>query len=109
MTKDIEDISKLGQMSMDNTLKMWGEWAKSWQAVTAEMGDYTKRSLEDGTKTFEKLATARTIVQVLEIQSSYAKRCCEDYMQQMTKIGTMCTEVAKDSAKPFERFAPARR
>ena len=109
MAKDMEDISKLSQAGMDNTLKMWGEWTKSWQAVTAELTDYTKRSFEDGTKTFEKLATARSIEQVVEIQQSYAKRCCDDYMRQMTRIGTMYSDIAKDSAKPFEQFAPTRR
>ena len=109
MPKDSEDITKLGQAGLDNALKMWGEWAKGWQAVTAEMSDYTKRSFEDGTKTFEKLATARSIEQVMEIQSSYAKRCYDDYMQQMTRLGSMYAEMAKDSAKPFEQLMPTRR
>ena len=61
MAKDMEDVGKIGQANVDNTLKMWGELTKNWQAVAAEMTDYTKRSFEDGTKTFEKLATARSI------------------------------------------------
>ena len=108
MAKDM-DITKAGQAGMDNALKMWGEWTKGWQAVTAEMSDYTKRSFEDGTKTFEKLATARSIEQVMEIQSSYAKRAYDDYMQQMTRLGSMCADMATDSAKPLERLASARR
>ncbi len=109
MAKEIEDFSKIGQANVDNALKMWGEWAKSWQAVTAEMSDYTKRSFEDGTKTFEKLAAARTFEQLMEIQSGYAKRCCDDYMQQMTKLGSMYATMAKDSAKPFEQSTSTRR
>ena len=109
MAKEIEDISKFGQAGMDNALKMWGEWAKNWQAVTAEMTDYSKRSFEDGTKTLEKLMTARTIEQVMEIQSSYAKRAYDDYMQQMTRLGSMYADIAKDSAKPFEQFTQTRR
>lgn len=109
MAKEIEDISKMGQASMDGALKMWGEWTKSLQAVTAEMTDYTKRSFEDGTKTFEKLTTARTLEQVMEIQTSYAKRSYDSYVQQMTRLGTMYADMAKDSAKPFEQFVPGGR
>ena len=105
MAKDMEDVGKIGQANVDNTLKMWGELTKNWQAVAAEMTDYTKRSFEDGTKTFEKLATARSIDQVMEIQTTYAKRCYDDYLQQMTRIGSMYADLAKGSAKPFEQFA----
>ena len=109
MAKDMDDVTKMGQASMDGAMKMWGEWTKNWQAVTAEMTDYTKRSFEDGTKTLEKLATAKSIDQVMEIQTGYAKRAYDDYMQQMTRLGSMYAELAKGSAKPFEQFAPTRR
>lgn len=109
MAKDMEDISKIGQANLDNALRMWGEWAKSWQAVTAEMSDYSKRSFEDGTKTFEKLATARSVEQVMEIQTSYAKRAYDDYVAQMTRLGSMYADLAKGSVKPFEQFGQTRR
>jgi hypothetical protein len=109
MAKEMEDVTKMGQANMDNAMKMWGEWTKNWQAVTAEMTDYSKRSFEDGTKTFEKLATAKSIDQVLEIQTGFAKRAYDDYMQQMTRLGSMYADLAKGSAKPFEQFIPARR
>ena len=105
MAKEMEDISKFGQANVDNALKMWGEMSKNWQAVAAEMTDYSKRSFEDGTKTFEKLATARSIEQVMEIQTTYAKRAYDEYMQQMTRIGSMYADLAKGSGKPFEQFA----
>lgn len=108
MAKDMEDFSKMNQAGVDSALKMWGEWTKSWQAVTAEMSDYTKRSFEDGTKTFEKLATARSIEQVIEIQSSYAKRAYDDYVAQMTRLGAMYADMAKTTAKPFEALTPRR-
>lgn len=109
MAKEMEDVTKMGQAGMDNAMKMWGEWTKNWQAVTVEMTDYTKRSFEDGTKTFEKLATAKSIEQVMEIQTGYAKRAYDDYMQQMTRLGSMYADLAKGSAKPFEQFVPTRR
>lgn len=109
MAKEIEDITKVGQANMDGALRMWGDWAKSWQAVTAEMTDYSKRSIEEGTRTLEKLMTARSFEQVMEIQTSYAKRAYDDYMLQFSRLGSMYADMAKDSAKPFERFQQVRR
>ena len=108
MAKDMDDITKLPQPNLEAGLKLWGDWAKNWQAMTAEMSDYTKRSIEDGTQAFEKLMAARSFEQVIEIQSNYARRCCEDYMQQMSRMGAMYAEIAKDTAKPFERFVASR-
>lgn len=102
MAQNINDAAKMTQAGMDSALKLWSEWAKSWQAVGAEMNDYAKRSFEDGTKTLEKLMTARTVEQAIEIQSSYVRRSYDDYMQQMTRLGSMYADMAKDSTKPFE-------
>jgi hypothetical protein len=108
MAKDTDEITRLAQPNLESGLKLWGDWAKGWQAMTAEMSDYTKRSIEDGTQTLEKLIAARTFEQVVEIQSSYARRACEDYIQQMSRMGAMYAEMAKDSAKPFERLVSSR-
>ena len=109
MAKNIDDTHKPSQSEMDGALKMWGEFGKSWQAIAAEMSDYSKRSFEDGTQTFQKLVTARSVEQAIEIQSSYAKRSVDEYMRQMTRIGTMYTDLAKESGKPVERLMQSHR
>ena len=50
----IEDFQKLSQTNLDSAMKAFGEWNKGVQNITAEMTDYTKRSFEEGTPTFEK-------------------------------------------------------
>lgn len=109
MAKHLDDMQKLNQTGMDSALKMWGDWSKGWQAITAEMTDYSKRSFEDGAQTLEKLMAARTFEQVMEIQTSYARRAYDDYMQQLTRLGSMYVDMAKDTAKPVERMAQGRR
>ena len=58
MIKSIDDVQKLGQTSVDNSMKLYGEWTKGWQVIATAMTDYTKRSYEDGTQTMEKLVGA---------------------------------------------------
>jgi hypothetical protein len=101
--KGFEDIQKLGQQNMDLTMKSVGELTKGWQTIAAEMSEYTKRSFEDGTQTFEKLANSRSLEQAFEIQSDFARRAYEEYMSQMSKIGNMYAEMAREAFKPVER------
>ena len=103
MINNFQDFQKLGQSNMDNAMKMFGDWNKGWQAIAAEMSDYSKRAFEDGTATFEKLLSAKSLEQAFEIQTTYAKRAYDEYMHQMTKIGAMYTSLAKDAYRPVEK------
>ncbi len=109
MIKSFEDVQKLNQANTETAMKAYGEWTKGWQTLAAEMADYSKRSFEDGTRTFEKLAQAKSIEQAVEIQSTYAKRAYDEYMHQMSKIGALYTGFAKDAYKPVERAMQAAR
>ena len=103
MIKNFDDFQKLGQQNVDTAMKMMGEWSKGWQAIAAEMTDYTKRSFEEGTSTVEKLMTAKSIEQAVEIQTGYAKRAYDDYMHQVSKLGGLYAELAKEAYKPVEK------
>lgn len=101
MISNFSDFQKFGQTNVDTAMKMMGDWNKGLQAIAAEMTDYSKRAFEDSTAVFEKLAGAKSLEQAIEIQTSFAKRAYDDYMAQMTKIGTMYTNLAKDAYKPI--------
>ncbi len=80
---------------------LWG-LDKNVQAIGSEMGAYSKRTFDESTATFERLIGAKSVEQALEIQAEFAIRTVEDYVQQMTKIGTMYSDIAKDAYKPFD-------
>jgi len=104
MINNFEDMQKLGQTNVDSAMRMFGDWNKNWQAIAAEMGNYTKRSFEEGSATLEKLMASKSFEQAVEIQTSYAKRTYEDYMQQMTKLGGMYANMAKEAYGPIEKI-----
>ncbi len=103
MIKNFDEIQKLGQSNVDAAVKAFGEWNKGLQAIAAEMTDYTKRSFEESTATFEKLLSAKSLEQAIEIQTGYAKRAYDEYMHQMSKIGGLYAELAKEAYKPVEK------
>ena len=100
---NLDDFQKFGQHNMDTAMKMFGELNKGWQAIAAEMTDYTKRSFEESTATFEKLLSAKSMEQALEIQTGFAKRAYDGYMHQLSKLGGMYADLAKEAYKPVEK------
>lgn len=103
MIKPFEDLQKMNQTGMESAIKAIGQMNKGWQAIAAEMTDYSKRSFEDGTHTIEKLMSAKSLEHAVEIQTTFAKRAYDEYMHQLQKLGGMYSEYAKDAYKPVER------
>ena len=103
MINNLDDLQKLSQSNMDTAVKAFGEWNKSMQAIASEMGAYSKRTFDESTSTFERLISAKSVEQALEIQANFAKRTMEDYVEQMSKISSLYTDLAKDAYKPFDK------
>lgn len=97
MAKTIEDVQDPSQGAIDATTRMFGAWNEGWQAIADQMADYTKRSFEDGTATFEKLISAKSIDQAIQIQTSYTRRAYDNYLAQMSKMGGLYASFAQDA------------
>ena len=97
-----EEFQKVGKDGFDAAVRSFGEVNKGFQAITAKVTDYYKKAFEDGTRAFEQLIGAKSIEQVFEIQSQYAKKAYDTYMAEMSKLGEMYVGLAKDAYKPVE-------
>ena len=104
MMMGMEDVQRFNQQGIETAMQTWGAWSKNWQSMAAELGDYTKRSFEDSTATFEKLAGSRSMEQAMAIQTDFAKRAYEDYVAQMTRLTSMYTDLAKNAYKPMDNM-----
>jgi hypothetical protein len=102
MLKGFEEFQKVGKDGFDATVRSFGEVNKGFQAIAAEITDYSKKAFEDGTRAFEQLIGAKTIEQAIEIQSQYAKKAYDNYIAEMSKLGEMYVGLAKDAYKPVE-------
>ena len=59
--------------------------------------------LHQALATVEKLLSAKSFEQAVEIQTGYAKRAYDEYMHQMSKIGGLYAGLAKEAYKPVEK------
>jgi phasin family protein len=98
-----EQFPKVGKEGFDAVVRAYGEANKSFQAIAAEVADYSKTAFEDATRAFQQLVTAKSVEQAFEIQSQYAKKAYDAYIAEMSKLGEMWVDSARDAYKPIER------
>ena len=73
--------------------------------ANCEATEFTKKSIETGSATVEKLVSAKSLEKAIEIQTDYAKTAYEGFVAQATKIGELYADLAKETYKPFEAYA----
>ena len=102
MIKNFEDMQKVGKDNMDASLKALGSVSKGFQAIAVETADFAKKAFEQSTAATERLATAKSLDKVVEVQSDYLKSAYEGFVAQSAKVGQLYVDLAQELYKPFE-------
>ena len=80
------------------------ERARSLQAIAAEVGDYSRRLMEDGTSALGQLAHAKSVPDALGVIGAFNKRTGEEYVMAMSRIATMYAEAARQQTLALQAF-----
>jgi hypothetical protein len=102
MIKNFEDVQKIGKDNMDVSMKSFGAVSKSFQAIAVEAADYAKKAFEESTAAGEKLAAAKSLDKVMEVQADYLKSAYQGFVAQSAKVGQLYVDLAQEFYKPFE-------
>jgi len=62
-------------------------------------------SIEQGSKTMEKLLGSKSPDKAFEVQTEYAKAAYESYVGHATKLGQLYNDLARETFKPYQDFA----
>lgn len=102
MLNNFDDIQKLGKDNMEVVMQSFGTVTKGFQAIASEVADYQKKSFEEGSAAVEKFAAAKSLDKAFEVQSDYVKTSYEGFVGEVTKLGEMLTDIAREAYKPYE-------
>lgn len=107
-----EDFQQYGKEHFDNAVASAASLQNGAQAIAAAMGDYTKKSFEDGNAFVTRLSGVQSIDKAIEVQTDYAKSAYESFVAETHKISELYVDLAKQACKPFEgliaKMTPAR-
>jgi hypothetical protein len=97
-----QEAQERAQSGFDAASRSFSEANKGFQALAAEMMEYSKSAFDDAIRTWEQLIGVRSLEQVIQIQSDYTKRVYENHMAELKKLGEMTVGMVRDASKPVE-------
>ena len=80
---------------------------KGAEALGAQAMAYSKKSVEEQVLAAKSLAGAKSIQEVVELQTSFAKSALETYMAEVGKMSETVAASVKDSMKPINERVSA--
>ena len=101
----LDDVQKTTNPNLDASARSFEGTARVTQEIAKQIVDYSKDSFEQGSKTLEKLLTAKSPDKAFEVQTEYAKAAYASYVSQATKLGQLYTELAQETFKSYQDLA----
>ena len=105
MAKNFDDVQKLGLENADTAARAFGAISNHVQTIATEVADYSKKSFEETTKLFEQMMATKSFETAVELQQSYFKNAYEGFVAEVTKIGGLYVDLAKETCRPLQGYA----
>lgn len=102
MFKTLEDMQKFGKGNVEAALRSFDVYARNVQTIAQEVADYSKRSVDEGSRAVEQLFGASTVESAIEVQKSYLRNTYDGFVSQASKLGSLYADLARETYKPFE-------
>ena len=101
LSKGFEGLTTFGQENVDAIVKSSEIAAKAAEGIGTEISAYSKKSFEDGVAAAQDFASAKTLTELFEKQTSYAQTAFEGFVSQATKMNEIYVAAAKDISAPI--------
>ena len=101
LSKGFEGLTTFGQENVDAFVKSSEIAAKAAEGIGTEIGAYSKKSFEDGVAAAQDFASAKTLTELFEKQTSYAQTAFEGFVSQATKMHEIYVAAANDITAPL--------
>ena len=99
--KGFEQFKGLGKDNMEAVVAFSTTYAKGIEAINAELMAFAKKSIEDGVTATKALMGAKTVKELVDLQSDFAKTSFDELMSKTSKLGEMYAKVTQQAFEPF--------
>ena len=101
MTKSMEDMASFGQQNMEAFVASSKRAAKAAEEMNAEITAYTKKAYEDSMAAAKEMSSAKSVTELFEKQSAFAKSAMEAFMAETSKLNDMAATAGKECMEPL--------
>ena len=103
----LTEANSLGKKNIEAAVESVTAATRGAEALSAQALAYSKKSWEDGVTAAQALASAKSVQEVIELQTAFAKTAMEAYLAEVTKATDTLSASVKDSFKPINERATA--
>jgi phasin family protein len=106
--KQYDDLASFGQATLQAFVASGTACVKGYEQLTAEWMAFGKQSMEDSVAAARAAMTAKSLQDLMDLQTSFARSSLDAMVAQGTRISELATKVAQETAEPLnERFNAA--
>jgi phasin family protein len=110
------EFNAAGKRNLEAVVESVTAATRGAETLGAQALAFSKKSFEDGVAVAQSLGSAKSVQEVVEIQTNFAKSAMETYLSEVTRWSDTVSASVKDSMKPInervtatvERFQSAR-
>ena len=106
-TASLSELSAQSKQNLEALTASATAAQKGAEALTAQVAAYSKTSWENGVAAAQTISQARSIQELIELQTNFAKSAMETYLSEVTKMTETLTGSVKDSFKPINERVTA--
>ncbi len=106
-TASLTELGAQSKLNLDAVVASTTAAQKGAEALQAQALSYGKTSWESGVAAAQSMSKARSVQELIELQTSFTKSAMEIYMSEMTKMTETLTASVKDSFKPINERVTA--
>jgi phasin family protein len=103
----LSDMNTQSKKNMEAVVASVTAATKGAEALGAQAMAYSKKSLEDQVTAARSLTTAKSVQEVVELQTSWAKSALEAYISELNKASETVAASVKDSFAPLNERVTA--
>ena len=108
VSKGYSEMTDFGKDTMEAFVAASNATAKAVEAINAEVLAFGKSSFEDSVAAAKAVLAAKTLKEVVDLQTEFAKSAFEAYMAQSSKLGEMTAKLTQEAMEPISaRFQAA--
>jgi phasin family protein len=103
----LTELNAQGKQNLEAIVASAAAAQKGVETLSAQSAAFTKKSWEDGVAAAQSMSQARSIQELLELQTAWAKSATEAYLAEVTKATDVLTASVKNSFKPINERVTA--
>lgn len=101
----LNEMNAMSKRNMEAFMASMTAATRGAEALGSQAMAYTKASLEGQVEAARTLSTAKSLQEVIELQTAYAKSAMEGYVSELTRASEVVSTTVKDAMKPLNERA----